>query len=57
LKTVSGKRATPDDWSQIVDTMVSRGAEGSDEDIATVVKYLSTYLTPDVPSAPGTSQP
>ena len=28
-------------WREVVDDMVGRGAEGSDEDVATVVRYLS----------------
>jgi mono/diheme cytochrome c family protein len=49
------QRNTPEKWAAVVDTMVSRGLDASDADLATVTTYLSTYLAPpkqDAPPAP-----
>lgn len=51
LEVVTSKRATPEDWSATVQLMVSRGAEASDDEVDTLVKYLSTNF-PDKPAAP-----
>jgi putative heme-binding domain-containing protein len=44
---VTRLRKTPADWRTIVDDMVSRGAEGSKEDIDNIVLYLATNFGPD----------
>lgn len=49
LKVVTSKRASPQQWGQLVDQMVSRGAEGTDEEIETVVEYLSKNFSLDSP--------
>lgn len=49
LKVVTSKRASPEQWAQIVDQMVSRGAEGTDDEIQTVVEYLSKNFGLDSP--------
>jgi competence protein ComEA len=41
LKVVTSKRATPQQWSTVVDQMVSRGADVDDDEIETLVAYLS----------------
>jgi competence protein ComEA len=41
LDVVVAQHATKDGWSSIVDYMVSRGATGTPEEIATIVDYLS----------------
>jgi competence protein ComEA len=41
LKVVTSKRANPEQWSTLVNQMVSRGADVADEDIETVVQYLA----------------
>jgi competence ComEA-like helix-hairpin-helix protein len=41
LKVVTGKRASRQQWSTIVDQMVTRGAEVSDDDIDTLLDYLA----------------
>lgn len=46
IKVITSKRATKDQWSTIVQQMVSRGADGSDEDIETVIDYLATSFPP-----------
>jgi competence protein ComEA len=49
LKVVTSKRASPEQWGQLVDQMVSRGAEGTDEEVETVVEYLSKNFGLDSP--------
>jgi competence protein ComEA len=44
METVIGSRRTKLGWQQIVDDMISRGAEGSKEDMEAVVAYLTTYF-------------
>jgi hypothetical protein len=46
LKTVTSNHATKEQWSDTVQQMVSRGAEGTDEEIATVVDYLAKNFPP-----------
>lgn len=41
LEQVTGAKYTKKGWSEVVDNMVTRGAEGSDEDMAAVVRYLA----------------
>ncbi len=44
VETVIGSRRTKLGWRQNVDDMISRGAEGSEEDVDAVVAYLTTYF-------------
>src|SRR5690349_6348953 len=44
LETVTSSRRTRTGWQQITDEMVSRGAEGTDEEMAAVVDYLTTWF-------------
>ena len=44
------QRHTADQWSDIVDDMVGRGMDASDDDLATVNSYLSKYLAPPTKS-------
>jgi len=46
-----GRGMTRDEWSQVVLTMISRGAKGTQGEFATVVDYLATNFPPTV--APG----
>jgi len=41
LEQVTSRKNTKKRWSEVVDDMISRGAEGSDEDVAAVVSYLT----------------
>jgi competence protein ComEA len=41
LDQVTASKYTKKQWSYVVDDMVSRGAEGSDEDVNSVIGYLS----------------
>ena len=54
LKVVTSKRATREQWSALVDQMVSRGADVPDEEIETVVDYLNkNFGTKKAPTAKG----
>lgn len=46
LSTVTSKHATKEQWSNTVQQMVSRGADGTDEEIETVVDYLAKNFPP-----------
>jgi competence ComEA-like helix-hairpin-helix protein len=44
VEAVIGSRRTRIGWERNVDDMISRGAEGSDEDMSLVVEYLTRYF-------------
>jgi competence ComEA-like helix-hairpin-helix protein len=44
IATVISARRTRIGWQQTLDDMVSRGAEGSDEDMEAVVAYLTEWF-------------
>jgi competence protein ComEA len=44
LDAVTGSLRTRIGWKQNVDDMIARGAEGSDEDMAAVVEYLTKFF-------------
>jgi len=37
-------RLTSDGWAAVIQSMIKRGAKGSDEDVAIVLDYLSTHF-------------
>lgn len=41
-------RATKEKWGEIVDNMVSRGAQGTDAELDQVVSYLAAHFGPQV---------
>ncbi len=41
LDTVIGSRRTRTGWQQMVEDMAARGADGSEEDLAAIVSYLT----------------
>jgi competence protein ComEA len=43
LETVVASRRTKFGWQQMTEDMVSRGAEGSEDDLAAVVSYLTEW--------------
>jgi competence protein ComEA len=43
---VAGRGYTSDGWTQVVLNMIQRGAQGSDEDFAAIVDYLSKNFPP-----------
>lgn len=42
--TATGARHSRTAWESIVDSMVARGAQGSDEDFAAIAGYLARYF-------------
>jgi len=44
IETVISSRRTRIGWQQITDDMISRGAEGTDEDMTAVVDYLVAWF-------------
>lgn len=46
IDVIVSQRHTGDEWSDIVTQMVGNGANLTDDQFATVVKYLSTALAP-----------
>jgi competence ComEA-like helix-hairpin-helix protein len=53
LKVVTSKRATKEQWSALVDQMVSRGADLSDDEIDVVIDYLAkNFALKGAPAAP-----
>jgi competence ComEA-like helix-hairpin-helix protein len=44
IETVVSSRRTKIGWQQITDDMISRGAEGTDEEMAAVVAYLTEWF-------------
>lgn len=55
LKVVTSKRATKDQWSALVDQMVSRGADLDDDEIDVVVDYLAKNF-PAVKASPAAAK-
>jgi hypothetical protein len=49
LSVVTTKRATPAEWTSLVQLMVSHGATGSDRDIDTLTHYLAKNFGPGAP--------
>jgi mono/diheme cytochrome c family protein len=54
LHVVTSKRTSQDGWTQVVNEMVNRGADLSDNEIDTLIQYLSTNFGPTGPKS-GTS--
>jgi competence ComEA-like helix-hairpin-helix protein len=52
---VTRLRNSEDGWSAVVDDMVSRGAQGTDDEFNRVVKYLAANFGPNSPG--GTTKP
>ncbi len=44
LDTAIADKHTEKEWRSVVDTMVNRGAEGTDEELDKVVKYLAKFF-------------
>ena len=51
LETVTTERHDKAGWQTVVDDMVSRGADGTDEELKMVVEYLSKYFGPKTGSS------
>ena len=46
VTVVTSKRASPKEWTSVVNQMVSRGADLTDDEIDTVISYLSKNYGP-----------
>jgi competence ComEA-like helix-hairpin-helix protein len=46
LKVVTGKRASRQQWSTIVDQMITRGADLSDDEVDTLLDYMAKNFGP-----------
>ncbi len=61
LTVVTSKHSSRKEWDQVVNQMVSRGADLTDEEIDTVIEYLSKNYGPldqtTTPSASPADQP
>jgi len=57
LKTVTSNHGTKEQWSDTVQQMVSRGADGTDEEIATVIDYLAKNFPPVEKDKNGAASP
>jgi competence protein ComEA len=51
LKVVTSKRASREQWSTLVDQMVSRGADVPDDEMENLINYLSKNFGPADPAA------
>jgi mono/diheme cytochrome c family protein len=47
LDVITSQKATKDGWASIVDSMVSRGANGTKDQLDTIVDYLAKNFGPD----------
>lgn len=48
VEVIVGKTNTAEGWTTVVDDMVSRGADGTDDEMDLVVKYLAAHFGPKV---------
>ena len=46
LSVISDKRRPADEWDSIMERMISKGLEASDDDLDTIRNYLVTNLGP-----------
>jgi cytochrome c5 len=42
-------------WTTVINQMIAKGADGSDDDFAKILTYLTTNFGPDVPLPTGTT--
>jgi mono/diheme cytochrome c family protein len=47
LDVITSQRASKDGWASIVDSMVSRGANGTKEQLDTIIEYLAKNFGPE----------
>ena len=52
LEGITRARNTKERWSEIVDDMASRGAEGTDDELDKIVEYLAANFSKSTPPAP-----
>jgi competence protein ComEA len=54
---VMGRGLTKDGWTQVVEEMIGRGAQGSEDDFAQIVDYLAKNFPPQPDGAKRTAVP
>jgi mono/diheme cytochrome c family protein len=57
LKVVTTKRATKEQWSAVINLMLSKGADLDDDEVDVVVDYLAKNFGPAKTSAGGEKKP
>jgi mono/diheme cytochrome c family protein len=57
LKVVTTKRATKEQWSAVINLMLSKGADLDDDEVDVVVDYLAKNFGPTKASAGGEKKP
>lgn len=50
LSVVSARRASAEEWQQIIERMLTNGAQVSEEEMATIVSYLARTQGPQPPA-------
>ena len=55
LEVVTSERLSKQGWTNTVDTMISRGATGTDEEIAAVIDYLAEHFGREKPPESATA--
>ena len=49
VETVTSQRRTRAQWQESINSMVTRGAKGTDEELAAILDYLTTQFGPASP--------
>jgi mono/diheme cytochrome c family protein len=57
VETVTSQRRTRAQWQESINSMVARGAKGTDEQLALILDYLTTQYGPVSPVGPGATAP
>lgn len=57
VNTATTPGQTKEEWRATVQRMVNRGADGTDEQLNEIVRYLSTNFGPETPDPAATPQP
>src|SRR5512133_1980546 len=52
VETVTGTRRTRAQWQESINSMVERGAKGTNEELAAILDYLSTQFAAGAPTPP-----
>jgi len=54
VETVTAHRRTRAQWQDSINGMVARGAKGTEEELTSILEYLTTQFGPTSPGGPGT---
>ena len=52
VETVTSQRRTRAQWQESINSMVTRGAKGTDAELAAILDYLAAQFGPAAPGAP-----